>query len=206
MQSTRIKNVQPVQQVSNANVQPENQSPPADGQPFIHFLAQSSQSFLKVMIVLSLVLTILMMASFFFYAFIPVTVLLISYGLLVLAISIERQTAPPEDAQAELAAQTQAVEVEVETEAERRFRRGWRIRSESALRRRLTRVGIEVLIGAALLAAVLGTAVMPRGTIILGIGVLFCYILLLSSPMWLAWLNDVTGDEERRQAQADTMG
>src|SRR5690554_4073458 len=63
---------------------------------YIHFLARESQFYLEIIIIASLIATIVLMISFFFYAFIPLIILLLAYGLLVLANVIERSTEPGE--------------------------------------------------------------------------------------------------------------
>lgn len=171
---------------------------------YTHYLARESQVFLEVLIVCSLVATVLLMITFFFFAFIPVIVLLLSYGLLVLANAIERHTATgaPFGAAEEAADVRRAGSDPTQAGTVRMtFGKGWGIRSEDALRRRLARVTIEILAGAGLLALVMASIVLPLELVILGVGVLFAYIVFITAPVWLAWLNDETSDEERRQAK-----
>lgn len=166
---------------------------------YLHFLARESQLFLEILIVVSLVMTILLMVTFFFFAFIPVVVLLLSYGLLVLANAIERQTDPgtPTLQGGLEGAVARAGKPE---QASPKYTR-WGIRSESALRRRLFRVAVEILVGAGLLALVMATIVLPVELVTFGVVVMFAYIVFISAPFWVAWLNDESSDEERRQAR-----
>lgn len=166
---------------------------------YTHFLARESQLFLEILIVVSLVMTVLLMVTFFFFAFIPVIVLLLSYGLLVLANAIERRT----DSGTQSVVPKRVLDdpsTAIAIEDKPRLT-AWRIRSDDALRRRLARVTIEILVGAGLLAFVMATIVLPVELTLLGVGVLFAYIVFISAPVWLAWLNDESSDEERRQTK-----
>lgn len=170
---------------------------------YLHYLARESQFYLEILIIVSLVMTVLLMVSFFFFAFIPVIVLLLSYGLLVLANAIQRRTAegaPFAADEREGDWQRARGEAALPRASRRTIVGTWGIRSEDALRRRLARVTLEIVAGAGLLALVMATIVMPTELVILGVGVLFCYIVFISAPFWLAWLNDESSDEEKRQA------
>ncbi len=170
---------------------------------YVHFLARESQLFLEIVIVASIVMTVLLMVTFFFFAFIPVILLLLSYGLLVLANTIERHTEP---GQAEHSGGgIEGAVARIEAASKPPSRRTGGIRSETQLRRRLARVTLEILIGAGLLAFVMASIALPLELTILGVGVLFAYIVFITAPVWLAWLNDETSEEERKQtAEART--
>lgn len=195
--------------ITRGKLQPD---PPTTNEPreesYLHFLARESQLFLEILIVISLVLTVLLMISFFFFAFIPVTVLLVAYGLLVLANAAERHTEsgrhPGESPEGDRAPSgiERAVEAASKPSEGPARRRGWGIRSEEALRWRLFRVTLEILAGAGLIAFVMAALVLPIELTMLGVGLLFAYIVFITAPVWLAWLNDESSDEEKRQAKA----
>lgn len=191
---------------------------PGRRERFSHFLARECQVILEIVVVVSLIATVVTMATVYMFAIIPAAILLVSYGLLMVANHVEKKTndAPPTAETDEVvAAATKAgrsvthdasgiadrVVHEDLTETERTGQ----YQVSLAVRHRLTRVTLYILTGVVAIALVLAWTALPGEVLALGIFVLSAYILAVSAPVWLAWLERDMEDEVEHQRDVRHM-
>jgi Flp pilus assembly protein TadB len=166
-----------------------------------HLLARETQIALELIIVVSIIATVVVFSTLYMFAIIPATVVLIAYGLLMLANTLEKRTRTvgsdahgPETGPTVVNRSDESIHEDHSVEAHTP-----EARVQSAVQRCVTRVTIECAAGAALIAVALAFSVLDWKLVTLGIFVLFAYILLVTTPVWLAWLEDDLHDEVEHQ-------
>lgn len=172
---------------------------------FMHVIARDFQWLLRGLCVLLLIGTAVAMVVFW-YAAIPLVLLLVlCYALLVIADGVEQRTTdePTAAPRIRVDAAAAAAQVRQAAEAERA------IEQRRRLEPRLTRIALEVLAGALVLGAVgAGLAIGAFGWKLLPIALLVLtgYAILVTTPMWLAWMEDdvdETSTEPQMKAPAE---
>ena len=145
-------------------------------------------------IILSLIATAVTMATFFFWAFLPAIILLISYGLLLMASDFERRTDGPHVGEYTF----QAIELSNETPQQRAATAETRTKEaqiQPRVENRVTRIAIEVICGAVFLGLVAAGVLFGWQLFAIGALVIIAYMILIMSPVWLAWMEDEVSDE-----------
>ncbi|MBT8485009.1 MAG: hypothetical protein HKO59_02180 [Phycisphaerales bacterium] len=161
-----------------------------DGENAVHFFAREGQIWLRWTVQILLVVTILTMVTFWFWAVVPATALLIAYGALMFVNAVEKRSDQSPAASVETAApeaDAEAGEVYEDAGAEVA-----QVMPEVAmpLLKHETKV-LSILVGAVLLLAAIMALVFFGGkTMLIAIPFLFAYILLLCLPVWLAAFED----------------
>jgi hypothetical protein len=162
-------------------------------EPVLHTIARESVWILRWIVGLSLVATAVMMATFFFWALVPGIILIISYGLLVMATDLERRTNSQPDGEYTF----QAVELGNFTPEERAARAEARAKEDQiqpVIDNRVTRITIEVLCGAIFLGVVYAGVLFGWQLFAIGALVLVAYIIFVMAPVWLGWMEDEVSD------------
>jgi hypothetical protein len=142
---------------------------------------------------------VLSMIVFFPIAIVPAVLLLAAFIVLMIAHVIERRTLQPGDPHDETAEDQQRLHREgVVLRADPDIARKQRIQEAVEAKSRRTIVGIIVSIAVA--ALVIAVLVFGRQFELLMIGgfILFAYMLLVATPVWLGWLNDEAEFEAHR--------
>lgn len=156
-----------------------------------HVLLQEWQWLLRAVVAVSLIATVTMMVTIFYWAFIPAIVLLVSYLLLMVVTGLERRAK-------QIAETTGFVEApldhaaSVQPERDERGRRVlpfWITRREAA-------IGWEIIAGTAVSAVILALFLLPLEWVLLGSFVIFAYSLFVLAPVWLGWITTETDREE----------
>jgi hypothetical protein len=164
---------------------------------YSHFLAREVQIVLRWVVFISAALVVLLMFTFVWFAVLPAAVMIIAYGLLLIADFAEYRTYRPgypghEEAPAAEAMAAAADRTMVERE---------RIAAAVHLRLRRTIAGI---VGGAAIAALAVVGFIfgrdPALRPVLGIGamILFAYILLVAAPFWMGWIEEQADEEKHR--------
>ncbi|MGI9013757.1 MAG: hypothetical protein ACR2GY_05835 [Phycisphaerales bacterium] len=169
-----------------------------------HFAAKELHIVLRIMVVLSIVATAVTMATFWMWAFLPVTVLLISYlGLLVTG-STESRTRGNRFADADRRAVEHAHEFDVPRTTDPRAVAKMRRRGEDAswipmpMLKKEAVAGIEIVIGVCLAGIALAIIFLPAPLIITGAVLFALYMVLVMAPVWLGALGDFEEAEHSR--------
>ena len=180
----------------------------------LHFLAREAQIFLRWTVVGLMIVTVITMVLFNFWAIIPATLLLVSYGLLMLANTAERRAALHERV-AQQMAHTDPVElarskgqpvVDEERHPENEM-------PMPLLKHETVMISLGVLV-VLVLAAVLAVTFLDWQKVLIAVPFIGAYIILLSSPAWFAALEDDIEEETHRleetrsdeAAEADRAG
>ncbi|MHC4989393.1 MAG: hypothetical protein ACYTGC_00290 [Planctomycetota bacterium] len=153
---------------------------------FLHIAARDFQWALRGACVLLLLATAVFMIVFWPMAIPTVILLVVSYVLLLIADGLEHRTDPHAGSDAARA----VASVAAPTELDERTARLDKAHREM-IERRVTRIAIEVLTGALILAGALAISsgvswemVPIAGLVIVG------YIVFVTTPVWLAWMED----------------
>lgn len=179
---------------SSTAIDPSDRAhPAAPPEPYLHFLAREGQLVFRVLLFLSLAATVALMVTIFYLAIIPALFAVGCFVMLFLADRAEESTRdpaapPPRDwADGPLPGEA-AAPVDGRDQQQQR-------EVTKAVHHRLTRVGIEV-VGAAIIISVVMCG-LTFGWDKLAIGGLFFfgYIILLTTPVWLGWMEEEAEDE-----------
>jgi hypothetical protein len=163
-------------------------------EPFLHIVARDFQWVLRGLCLLLLAATVIFMMTFWPAAIATVIMLLLCYIALVIADGVEHRTdiAPHEEEPAGGPAATSPADAVTELNSKRKQAR------TVAIERRLTRISLEVLGASIVLAATMagvafGWKILPiAGLVVLG------YIILVTAPVWGAWMESDVQDEVMR--------
>jgi Ca2+/Na+ antiporter len=152
---------------------------------FLHVVARDFKWALRAACLLLLIATVVFMTTIFPLAIPTVILLLLCYALLVIAESVEHRTEhATSTADQTPGAEAPSADSPAAPEAQRRQQR------TTTIERRVTRISLEVLGGALVLAAGLGAAVFHWTVLPIAGLVLLGYIILVTAPVWLAWMED----------------
>lgn len=185
-----------------------------DDDTISHFAFRELQIFLRMAVVLSIVATAVMMATFWFFAWIPFLGLCASILALMFTSGVEQRTRSEHLERAhhehtvELAHELHpdadnALEAQLLANDEEHFMPMRLLKKESI-------IGVEIIIGlglAAVALVVVGliTGHIPLEVATLGIGLFISYGLLVMAPVWLGWMTDVEA-VERGHASNERRG
>jgi membrane protein implicated in regulation of membrane protease activity len=167
---------------------------------FFHFMARESRLVLRWIVIASLIATLVMMMTIFYWAPLPAFVLLMSYCLLILANEAERRSTGPhdEELESEQLAERRAAELVFDpVQEEQRV-------IHQAVDDKIFRLIVGVAIVAVALAIVVaGVFAITQGLFnwqVIGLGILMiaAYAILVSAPMWLGMVNDEAEIEQHR--------
>lgn len=174
-----------------------------------HFILHEVQLILRLIVAASIIATVVMMVSIFYWAFVPAVVLLVTYLLLMITNRFEAKAR----AQALATGHSDAAGLPAESAARapERDERGRILIPFWATRREAT-IGWEIIVGCTVSAFVLAFALLPAEWVLLGMFFIFCYMLLVMAPVWLGWITEETDREEdelrremRRTGKAPTL-
>jgi hypothetical protein len=165
---------------------------------FLHFIAREGRLVLRWVVILSLIATAVTMITFWFWAFIPAVILMLSWGLLLMSNDLEERThiegeIPLDRAEAATPAvpdQSRALHLPAHDVPDAVFRRE-------------SRLGIEVAIGIGLAALVICGILMPWKLVAIGALVVFAYMIILMAPVWLGAIEDDIDEQTSRPASAE---
>lgn len=166
---------------------------------YLHLLAREFRAVLRWTVLVSGIVTVVSMFTIFYWAILPALVLLISCCLLGLANEVERRTPGPHDDPIEqaIAAAEQAA-ADAEADPVQREKKA----VNKAVDGKVTTTVTEILIGAAVLAVILGAVVawifIGWQMLALGAMILFAYILFVGAPVWLGWIEDEAEETQHR--------
>ena len=142
--------------------------------------------------VASLLTTVVLMVTIFYLAIIPAFFALAFFVMLLLANRAELSTRDPEApaprdwAEGPLPGEPVAkVDSEVEEKAE----------VTKAVQHRLNRIGIEVVVAAIVIAVVMGGLTFGWSKVAFGALFLFGYVILVTTPVWLGWMEEEVEEE-----------
>lgn len=159
-----------------------------------HFVLHEVQLILRLIIAASIIATVAMMVSIFYWAFVPAVILLLSSMLLMIINRFERKAREQALATGHSDAAGAPVEP-TEVKAPERDKRGRIIIPFWATRREAV-IGWEIIAGGTIGAFVLALALLPAEWVLLGMFFIFCYMLLVMAPVWLGWITEETDREE----------
>lgn len=170
---------------------------PAHHESALHFFAREAKLVLRWAVFIFGAATVLTFMTFFFFAIIPAIALIASLVLLLIAHSLEQRTVQPGDPHDETAedqARTKqaAATMPPDLEAARKDR------VEDAIERKSARMIAGIIVSVAVVALVVAGAIFGRELFIIGGFILFAYMLLVATPVWLGWLNDEAEEEAHR--------
>ncbi len=170
-----------------------------DDDNITHFAAREFQIVLRVFVVLAIIATAVVMATFWFWAWVPALVLFLAYLGLFLTTSVERRTRRERyerqmhEHRENLAHETHPqadtpIEASLLAEDDEHF-------TPTRLLKREGMIGIEILIGLGLAAAALVIVGGLKGIlawelVAIAGGLIVAYGLLVMAPVWLGWFTD----------------
>jgi len=176
-----------------------------------HFAARELQIVLRVIVVASIIAVVLTMVTFYFWVWVPLTLLVAASIGLIVANSIERKTRN-ERLEAIHQAHRERLAHEIDPESESTveaqfFAKDAEHFTPLPLLKREWRIGIEIvtcllLAAGALVALGLIYDLLAWELVAIGAGLVVCYGLLVMAPVWLGWFGDV--EEEERLKQRNT--
>jgi hypothetical protein len=183
-----------------AREQESGSSPARREESFVHFVAREGRVVLRILVIGSLIATAVTMITFWFWAFVPAVVLLISWGLLLITNDLEERTHVEGEMPLDRA---EAATPAVPDQSRALHLPGHEV--PDAVFKRESRLGIEVAIGVGLAALILCGILMPWKLLAIGALVVFAYMLAIMAPVWLGALEDdidkqavvKTGPEQR---------
>jgi hypothetical protein len=161
-----------------------------------HYWFHEGRIVLQAVVVLSIVATAVTAITFWFWAFIPATILLASYLLLIVSNHLEGRTQHRElmqrdtddTAPAEAPGAGSAEEISA-----------WDVRDVSIpFLKREGWIGLEIAVGAGLAALVLAIVLLPWKLTLIGALLFFFYMLLVMGPVWLGWFTEEVDHETDR--------
>lgn len=167
----------------------------------VHGLAHDAQVILRIAVLAGVAATILVMMTFWFWAIVPGAFLFVAYVLLLATNLIERRTTHRQAEVVNDAAHTLPVSRPLDDATLMPQQQ----KVEKVIHHRLTWIGVEVAVAAALLALLLASLVLEWEIVALGALILFAYIVLVSTPVWLGWMEDDVIETERA-AEKDAEG
>jgi hypothetical protein len=184
----------------NVDQRPHQDSPREES--YLHFLLRESRVALQWIAILSLIATVALMMTFFFWAIVPAIALLVSYGLLLIANDLQQRVEIRDEKSGGLAARVVTLENQAAPPGEI-AEPLWDEEKgpDAVVRRRLTWIGIEVVIGAALLALLAAAILFHWRIVAIAALVLFAYIIFVMTPIWLGWMEEDMNDEVKRQGR-----
>ena len=159
-----------------------------------HFVLHEVQLILRLVVAASIIATVGMMVSIFYWAFVPAVILLVSYLLLMIINRFEQKAREQAIATGHSDAAGAPIE-STEVKAPERDERGRIVLPFWATKREAT-IGWEIIIGCTVAAFVLAFALLPAEWVLLGMFFIFCYMLLVMAPVWLGWITEETDREE----------
>ncbi|MHC5113664.1 MAG: hypothetical protein ACYTGP_04460 [Planctomycetota bacterium] len=176
-----------------------------DDEGAVHYFARESQLMLRWVVRCLLVVTAITMVTFWFWAILPATLLVITYLLLLLAREIERRSrrgrpAPEAEVAAPVAsASSPAAAAEVKPE-------DLPAGDDETVSMPLLKHEVIVIssgVAAVMIIAIVLAAIFFGGApALLAALFFFAYILLLGGPVWLAAFEDDIEDETHRLEEA----
>ena len=181
--------------------QPAHEQLPRE-ESYLHFLLRESRVALQWATILSLIATVALMMTFFFWAIVPAIALLVSYGLLLIANDLQQRVEVRDEKSGGPAATVMTLENQTAPAGEV-AEPLWQDEKgpDAVVRRRLTWIGIEVVIGAALLALLAAGLLFQWRIVAIASLVLFAYIIFVMAPIWLGWMEEDMNDEVKRQGR-----
>lgn len=150
---------------------------------FLHVVARDFTWLLRGACIVLLIASVIFMATFWYAAIASIALLLVCYALLVMAEGIDHWTDDAPDAAAR-AAIAPPPSRPTPQEADEIIR-------TAAWERRGGRIVVEILLGAAVIAAAAAfSSGVPWEVLPIAALVVFGYAILVTTPMWLAWLEE----------------
>lgn len=173
---------------------PTNVAGPAHEESLTHYLARQSQLVFRWGVMIFAATTAFAIITFYPLAIIPGGLLALNLVLLAIAKYVEQRTyheGDPHDETAEEQAQVPpppppSSEV-IEQEAVSR-----------AVESRTAKIIAGILVTATIIALGIAAAIFDLQLLILGGFILFVYILFVTTPVWIGWLNDEAEEETHR--------
>ena len=187
---------------------PDVEQDEARGETALHFCAREVQVTLAWTVRVLIPVTAVTAITFWFWAIIPAVLAVAAYLALLVTNVVERRSdhREPGTISADAAAAGSIV-VEMEDEAEDAGRPGWQRRTVGwALFKHeviLFSIGVFAVF---IVALVIALTLFGKASVLLAALFLFAYILLLSSPVWFAALEDDIEDSSERLGELPVGG
>jgi len=175
----------------------EREALPTHHESSLHFFAREAKLVLRWAVFVFGAATVLTFMTFFFFAIIPAIALVAALALLMIAHAVEQQSMKPGDPHDETAEdqrqmRQEAMVVAADPDAAQKQR------IEEAVERKTARIVAGIIVCVAVAALIIAGAMFGRELFIIGGFILFAYMLLVATPVWLGWLNDQAEDETHR--------
>lgn len=178
-----------------------------------HFAAREFQIILRGVAILAMVSTAVMMATFWFFAWVPTLVLLLCYVGLAVINQVEQRTRV-ERYERESHRHRAELAHELDPEADTPLAGQLLARDEEhftpmPLLRKEGVIGLEIVIGLALTAVALVivgivSGSLPGELVAIAGGLIFCYGFMAMAPVWLGWVGDMEEEERDKMGNEST--
>lgn len=189
------------------DVERDNSRDEARGETALHFCAREVQVTLAWTVRVLIPVTAVTAITFWFWAIIPAVLAVAAYLALLVTNVVERRSDHREPGTIRADAAAGGAVVEMEDEAEDTERPGWQRRTVGwALFKHeviLFSIGVFAVFVVALVIAV---TLFGKASVLLAALFLFAYILLISSPVWFAALEDDIEDTSEKMGELPVNG